>query len=755
MNQVRIFGDPFGDDAPASLLRSFLRLALGSGVRCSLSLAGVTPRDVLPGQRAVPLTDGVRDLQVGTHLPPAEVDLLLRAASEVTAATSPVLVFAAPAHRADAVTTAGLTFPRAAAVLSTREGATAADLLERVRAELRWAGIENPPHSLEERELQPWLSLPIVGIDGPFVTVVGDVHDDGLDLVVAAWRPQFADGGPRLRVVVTSAEPSVVEAVQQQLVDDMAGVEIVVSPFEPGHVRNAVAVVLPWRRVRSTRDLVVALASGRPVCASRFAATAELLAVPGTAWPIGGVNVADEPGSAAHFAPHPGALATAMRAATQEPVHAAAVARRARQFVGEELVRGRPAPPPPPVPAVAASRPVVVLEAPLFETSSSAELTIETARALCRRDRVDVRLVPTLPLHHDLAAFRSRAPDLEARLCRHPGDVDLWLAAGWPVRASRPACRTFALRVDQEYGTLPVELTPHVTQDADAVVVHSEHVFRTVTAAGRPMRSVHAIPHGVDAAMQENAAPDARILAWKQGRPAVLFCGGMIWRKGFDLFLGAMLTARAAGHDFGVVVKTVGRDQHYGKFHLGELLQRLQSTRGAPPVLVVDRELTRAELAGVYTACDVLVHPYRGEGFCLPVLEARACGLPVVVTGGGATEPLLAGPAAFRIISQRRPLDLPAPHVARPWVLEPSADDAARILGEVLADLPTQRRQAQAFAPAVRAAFAWEAAAVSLEELAFAAMGKRRVAAATREPIVTLPGTAPRPVGWQPLPATR
>ena len=37
-------------------------------------------------------------------------------------------------------------------------------------------------------------------------------------------------------------------------------------------------------------------------------------------------------------------------------------------------------------------------------------------------------------------------------------------------------------------------------------------------------------------------------------------------------------------------------------------------------------------------AADVYVSPYHAEGFNLPVLEAVACGIPVVVSAGGSTE---------------------------------------------------------------------------------------------------------------------
>ena len=114
----------------------------------------------------------------------------------------------------------------------------------------------------------------------------------------------------------------------------------------------------------------------------------------------------------------------------------------------------------------------------------------------------------------------------------------------------------------------------------------------------------------------------------------------------------------------------------------------------------------------------------------------------MIATANGATDGFMTGPGAWRIPSQRREIDLPAAHVATPWVLEPSPADAARLLIETLGDLPARQRDALASAARVRAEFTWASAADSLERLAAAARDRGR-GGVVSEQVVTLNASEP------------
>jgi glycosyltransferase involved in cell wall biosynthesis len=58
-------------------------------------------------------------------------------------------------------------------------------------------------------------------------------------------------------------------------------------------------------------------------------------------------------------------------------------------------------------------------------------------------------------------------------------------------------------------------------------------------------------------------------------------------------------------------------------------------------------EVSDEELAALYRGARIVVYPSLYEGFGIPVLEAMACGTPVVTSAGGATEEVAGGAAVL------------------------------------------------------------------------------------------------------------
>jgi glycosyltransferase involved in cell wall biosynthesis len=62
------------------------------------------------------------------------------------------------------------------------------------------------------------------------------------------------------------------------------------------------------------------------------------------------------------------------------------------------------------------------------------------------------------------------------------------------------------------------------------------------------------------------------------------------------------------------------------------------SKLGRLQLRIIGKLMAPSELVKLYQASDAYASPYRAEGFNIPVLEAAACGLPLLVTVGGATD---------------------------------------------------------------------------------------------------------------------
>jgi glycosyltransferase involved in cell wall biosynthesis/tetratricopeptide (TPR) repeat protein/predicted O-methyltransferase YrrM len=333
--------------------------------------------------------------------------------------------------------------------------------------------------------------------------------------------------------------------------------------------------------------------------------------------------------------------------------------------------------------------------------------------------------LPPLPAPPSLTA-RFRAP-LNRPCTAH-------VRHAWPPDFRPPPSGHWVLVQPWEFGSLPRAWVGPVTEEVDEVWAYTRTVRDCYVEAGVPADRVHVVPLGVDVTRFHPGAAPLPLQTRRQFK--FLFVGGTIRRKGFDVLLGAYARTFTAADDVCLVVKDMG----VGSFYRGQTAEcdvaRLRDTPGAPAVEYIDRPLGEQELAGLYTACDCLVLPYRGEGFGLPLAEAMACGLPVVVTGRGAALDFCDEsrayliPSEVRYFPEHRVGDLET--VGRPWLAEPDGEALAAILRDVATHPEEAKAKGAAGSAFVRDRLTWEHTADAVERRLEALRGRpvRRLAAA-------------------------
>lgn len=191
------------------------------------------------------------------------------------------------------------------------------------------------------------------------------------------------------------------------------------------------------------------------------------------------------------------------------------------------------------------------------------------------------------------------------------------------------------------------ERTAAALHDAAAVVAVSGNLAEIAVELGAAPEKVHVLPNGIDAAaFRMLPRKEARErLGLPLDRKLLLFVGNLLVVKGLDVLMDAFIRLRSAegavGSDALLAVAGVGPMRRH--------IERCVSGAGLSAAVRLMGYLPRDEVVLWMNAADVLVLPSRNEGCPNVILEAFACGTPVVASDVGAVPNLVDAASGLRV----------------------------------------------------------------------------------------------------------
>jgi glycosyltransferase involved in cell wall biosynthesis len=570
-----------------------------------------------------------------------------------------------------------------------------------------------------DRFLAPASAYPLPDVHGTVVLASLDwTLRKGWDLLLAAWCEAFRpDDDVTLVLKAWSTRGLTAAEIQEEAIahiralghdpahiPDMVILDQLLSSAEMPELYAACsAVCSPTRGEGWGRPLTEAMASGLPVIATVWSGPSAFVDDT-VGWPLGydvvpvsREAVEEVPQFAGHRWAEPRLhdLIAALRDLHERPDEArtrgGAARERAREFDHRRVARlalDRLAELAPRRRGGTASvRPGVVLSGPVLREHSLSGVNRELARAILESGAFDLSLVDTegatLAVESDPSLFPLAGP-LKDLL---PSDPDVTVSHQYPPVFSRPATGAFAMMLHWEFGPAPIDWVRAIEANVDELWVATEHVRRGFLESGLDPERVVRVPLGVDARRFHPGVEPLDL------GPAVtgfrfLFVGGLLWRKGVDILLEAYVRAFTRADDVTLVVKdfsTTGPYRPQGAMQ--ERLHQIVADPRAPRLAHFTGVLPESDMPRLYAACDSLVHPYRGEGYGLPIAEAMACGLPVVVPDKGACRDFATPDTAILVPSAD--IELPDYEVgglnlgAHPRMVEIAVNDLAAAMRRV------------------------------------------------------------------------
>jgi glycosyltransferase involved in cell wall biosynthesis len=188
---------------------------------------------------------------------------------------------------------------------------------------------------------------------------------------------------------------------------------------------------------------------------------------------------------------------------------------------------------------------------------------------------------------------------------------------------------------------LPRRMIRWAAAHADGVITVAQALKNRAVALGIDGERIRVLRNGVDLGLFRPGDRAAARAALGFDGPTLLSVGNLIPLKGHHLVIEAL----AALPNVALTVVGDGPER--------QRLMALAARLGVSDRVRFLGIVAQDRLPAVYTAADILVLASSSEGWANVLLEAMACGTPVVATAVSGTPEVVAAPAAGRLLPER------------------------------------------------------------------------------------------------------
>lgn len=197
---------------------------------------------------------------------------------------------------------------------------------------------------------------------------------------------------------------------------------------------------------------------------------------------------------------------------------------------------------------------------------------------------------------------------------------------------------------------------------ADAVILPSNYCKNVFTRGGLNPNKIHLIPYGYDDTIfNQEPGNSVEHLGVNASKFNFIYVGNSQWRKGLDILLNSWIHSFGKPDNARLIIKDNPRI--YGQSNILSEIVKIQYETDCAEIIYIDDELSTTEMADLYKASKVLVHPYRAEGFAMHVQEAAACGCLPIIPSKGPTDDFIDDDKSIKLPIHVKPINIQDPGI--------------------------------------------------------------------------------------------